>query len=74
MGEEERSNKHLGNVHYPSNTTGSWRGYESTVCWLDLCVAYPATAAKGATTARRHHGLRKLNVWDSGITAGGKQN
>lgn len=52
MGEEEGSNKHLGNVHYPSNTTGPWRGYKSTVCWLDLCVAHPATAAKGATTAR----------------------
>lgn len=50
MGEEERSNKHLGNVHYPSNTTGE--GNESTVCWLDLYVAHPATAAEGASTAR----------------------
>lgn len=50
--EEERSNKRLGNVLYTSNTAGPWRGYEPTVCWLDLCVAHPATAAKGATTAR----------------------
>lgn len=46
----------------------------STVCWLGLCVAHPATAAKGATTARWHYGLWKLNVWGREITAGGKQN
>lgn len=52
MGEEERSDKHLGNMNYPSNTTRPWRGHKAPVCWLDPCVAHPATAAKGAATAR----------------------
>lgn len=54
LGDRERGEKQQasGNVHYPSNTTGPLRGYESTVCWLDLCLAHPATAAKGVTTAR----------------------
>lgn len=52
MDEEERSSKHLGNMNYPSNTTGPWRGHKAPVCWLDLCVAHPATAAKGAAPAR----------------------
>lgn len=52
MDEEERSSKHLGNTNYPSNMTGSWRGHKAPVFWLDLCVAHPATAAKGAAPAR----------------------
>lgn len=37
-------------------------------------MAHPATAVTGATTARWHYGLRKLDESGRGITAGGKQN
>lgn len=52
MDEEERSDKHLGNMNYPSNKNEPQEGHKAPVCWLDLCVAHPATAAKRCSSCQ----------------------